>query len=125
MMRTRMKTEKLVKQLKKNRTKHRKVVDEAWEGYREEAVSLLKTNMKKFKGGSRETLYVALATPQDHTQDYDTMISMLESTEDDIIDLTQTEYENFVLDRWSWTHGWASTNSLYAASAASYLPDED
>jgi hypothetical protein len=50
---------------------------------------------------------------QNHSDDYDTAISMLKMTTDSIITLTGVQYEQLVMDKWVWKVDIDSNKSFY------------
>lgn len=114
----------LLKSLQENRDAHHDIFLEAVDGYRIEAVKQLEVHIKRIQKGSLKRVYVVLATPEDHTVDYDNAIGMLKMSLDDTVDLDEDAYRHFVMDQWDWKNAFLTTNSVYSASAAKALKDE-
>jgi hypothetical protein len=106
--------DKLLKTLKKNRKKHRGTFEKAQDKYREEFIRVLDRRLKEAREGGKINTRINLPEPQDFTESYDTAIEMVEWAEDDTIELTQQDFEQYILDRWGW-------QNVFAANTASYL----
>lgn len=106
----------LLEKLKENRKNHRAIVEEAWEGYLNEATKILEKQIKRAKKGLRVNHSVALVMPQDHTNDYDVAIAMVEMEVNDTIELSVYDFRSYILDQWDWKGQWTVSNSMYASS---------
>ena len=51
--------------------------------------------------------------PQNHTKEYDRVISMLEMASDETIKLTDGQFREFVQDEWGWKEDWLHSNTKY------------
>lgn len=114
-----VKKEKLLKVLKKNRAEHRQVFLEAQKGYRAKVIQVLDEQLKKAREGAPfEVMSVArLEAPRDYTKTYDRVIGMVEMAEDKVFQLSESEFANYVQDIWSWSRDWLTSNTAYAASS--------
>ena len=56
---------------------------------------------------------VELRKPEDHTYDYDVALKMAEMEVEDIIELNQAEFQQFVMDDWAWKEEFNLTNRSY------------
>jgi hypothetical protein len=125
-MKTRINVETLKKALIKNKEEHLKIVKEARVGYIKTAKATLATKLDELSKGKITALYFsALKLPLDHTPDYDTVIGMLQMTEEKEIELTGDEYRMFVEDKWEWSQTFFINNSLYSSTALSKVSSED
>lgn len=104
---------KLLNTLRDNKNKHVKTVQETQEGYRESVIKILSSRLKEIKNGGKINLHFNLPTPEDHTADYTIAVGMLEWCLEDVIQLTKENYENFVLDQWSWSTNFSNVTGLY------------
>jgi hypothetical protein len=112
-----VKKSELLLTLKKNRGEHRKIFEEAQQGYREEAISLLDKALEDARKGKEIRTFIHLEAPVDQTKDYDRAIKMLEMEVEEEITLTQNEFSQYVLDDWTWKSQFVTTNALYMKSA--------
>jgi hypothetical protein len=104
--------------VKKNRTQHRAVFEEALANYMKMAVAELEKSVADAKAGRKFSRHVALPEPIDQTPEYDRAIRMLELSKDDFIELDEQSFANLVMDTWHWTKNWATTNSGYVGTVA-------
>ncbi len=101
----------LKKILEKNRDTHRELFEEAWEEYGKKVIWNLESRLRAAKEDSPQqvSLHFNLVMPQDHTEDYDQAISMLEHEVYDEVVLDNHEYAELVLDNWGWKGQFSSS----------------
>lgn len=112
----RVKKDELLEKMKKNREGHRALFEKAVIGYRKALLERLEGMIADIKRGSRVEQTIRLPEPADHTKDYDCVISMLEMSTEDEIDLDSRSFSHYVMDDWAWKDEWVASNSVYAAS---------
>jgi len=105
---------KLLETVRKNRDDHRSQFLAAQEVYRERVIDFLNLRLKEARDGKAVSLVTNLVEPVDYTKEYDTAISMIEWSVEDSIDLSQRDFERYVLNKWEWSN-------FFAASTQSYL----
>jgi hypothetical protein len=105
--------EKILETLKKNREGHRAAFLEAMEGFKKVAHAAVTKLADDIIKGNSTQLRVNLSVPEDHTDEYDTVISQLGDDVHGQITLNQQQYLNFVLDKWGWSKQFVTTNSAY------------
>lgn len=103
--------------LKQNRAQHRKIFDEAVKGYRKEVIRQLKAHIREMESGKPKRTYISIPLPEDHTQDYDDAIGLLELTEDVLIEMDVETYKSFYKDDWTWKRQFLASNSGYSQTA--------
>lgn len=64
---------------------------------------------------------LGLIYPQDHSQDYNRAIYMMESSIYEDVRLTVEEYDAYILNNWEWKNNFMQSNSLYVNSVRSKL----
>ena len=96
-----------------NRDGHREVFEEALEGYRRLLQRELQQRISDLKRGLRIDQYIGLPEPQDHTADYDRVITMAEMSIDDTIQLSEDEFAMYVMDQWRWKQDFAESTLCY------------
>lgn len=109
---------KLLEVLKQNRESHVAEYTSAMEEYRKDAIAALKKNLKDAQNGGDIVLYASLVAPQNFTASYDTVIKMLEMSSDEIVELTISEFQQYVEDNWQWKGSFLASTSMYNAKAA-------
>jgi hypothetical protein len=103
----------LLKVLKANRDQHRELYEEAWAGYCKAARAELEESLKRIKAGKPIPRYLVAVAPEDHTNDYEDVIAMLEMAINDEIELTQAQFKQYVQDDWGWKEQWVTSNTQY------------
>jgi hypothetical protein len=108
-------TAELMRKLIANRDGHRALFLKAQAGYREAVIKALDKALHDAREGRAYATYIALQAPEDHTSDYDTVISMLEMSVDTTIEIEQHDFQCYVLDKWQWAANVNFLNSTYAS----------
>ena len=113
----RVNKQQLLEKLKENRNTHRDAFLEAQENYRKLVIQELDKMLEDARNGREIRRSITLPNPQDHTNDYDVIIGMLEFSLDTDIQLDEYQYRNYVLDKWDWKGAFMTSNSAYLSSA--------
>ena len=103
----------LVEKLQENRASHRGIVEKAWAGYKSKVISELEKALERAKKGDKSHIFISLPMPEDHTKDYDRVITMFQMSVDTEIVLSEADFNNYVMDQWGWTGSFTTTNSTY------------
>jgi ribosomal protein S28E/S33 len=93
-----------------------------------EALEILEKHIRAIKTGRVARVQVHIPEPQDYTREYDRALKMLEISVDDIIELDEETFAQFVMDDWDWKRQFLNSTASYSASAAAAAqsrPDED
>jgi hypothetical protein len=101
--------------LRANRARHRDAFLKAQQGFRERAIAELDRSLADARAGNDVRLVVRLPEPQDHTEDYDREIRMLEMHQEPTVRIRASLFDQIVMDRWGWTAAFNATNSAYQA----------
>lgn len=117
MKQVRIKKDKLLAILQKNRAEHRAIFLEAQKAFRAVAIKRLDAQLKAARTGRPFELanLVSLVAPEDHTAEYDRSIQMLEMSVDTEITVDEREFTNYVQDVWNWSRDWAGSNLRYTS----------
>ena len=62
-------------------------------------------------------LHFGLPIPQDHSNDYDNAIAMLEMTTQEEIQLSESDFMKFVRNQWNWSHGTFEISKFYSGNS--------
>lgn len=119
-MKTRVKKDELLTIIRKNRNEHREIFEEALDGYKKKMITYLESMIVELRKGNRISHHISLIQPIDQTKEYDRAIKMFEMSVDDIVELDEESFANFVLDDWSWKDNFINSNSVYSAKAANW-----
>jgi hypothetical protein len=110
-----VKREELLNKVRSNRDAHRTLFLKAQEGYRKLNIEELDRMLAEAKAGRKISRSINLAEPVDHTSDYGRVIMMLEMSVDDTIVLDANGFDQYVRDRWAWSHHATTMYESYAA----------
>lgn len=113
-----IKKEKLKEIIVKNRAEHRDIFLKAQGRYREEVIKQLDSMLADARDGKRIRVAINLVEPQDHTDDYDRAIKMLELAEEESMVLSEVDIACYVMDQWGWSRNWAVSNMRYVPESA-------
>ena len=129
----------LLEKLKANRDQHQKAYRESVAGYRQAALKKLKEKVARAQASilDNEAMIAAkierfdpenplgdrvivisqtdfsLEVPRDHTKSYDVAIQMAEWEVGENIELTQSQFQCFVMDDWDWKEKFQHLNVSY------------
>lgn len=113
----------VLKQLTENRTNHIEIVKEAQKGYRETAQKALEHALELIKSGKQFNLYSffhKLNVPENHVDDYDRTVEMLQICTNDEIEMTDDQFQCYMRDKWDWMGNFLLSNSVYSKKAIDY-----
>lgn len=111
----------VISRLTANRDAHRQIFEEAIAGYREAVIRELDRSLADARSGRKIRTYIELVEPVDRTGDYDAIIDMLESTTETVIQLSPTEFRQYMRDEWSWREQFIVSNAQYSQTAAGLM----
>jgi len=57
--------------------------------------------------------HLSFPMPKDHSEDYKKAIRMIEMTTDEVIELTESQFDKLVMDNWGWKSDLIATSSVY------------
>lgn len=117
MKEVKVKRVELLLKVRTNRDAHVAELKLAKIGWRDQVEAAMVKNLRNLRAGRDFERYVALDMPQDHTADYDRVVSMLDMSADEDIVLTAQEFDQYVMDNWAWANH-KLLNSGYAMSAS-------
>lgn len=106
----------LISVMKGNRETHRAGFEEAMTGFRSAFIKKLDAMIEDANKNRKYIQNVGLTMPEDHSADYDRVIFMLEMDIEEEIELSETEFAQYVQDDWGWKKQWTTTNSYYNVS---------
>ena len=103
----------LLEAVRRNRETHRDLFLKAQEGFRNTVIAELDSRLDKARRNQPFSAVLNLPEPQDHTADYDRVIRMIEMSVDDEVVLQAHEFDQYVMDNWSWARAVRSLNASY------------
>lgn len=104
----------LLEVLERNRREHRQIFTDAQKAYRQKVIEELDMMLAEARSGLGIRRMIQLPEPEDHTDDFDTIISMLNMSIEEDIHLMYDEYQQYVMNDWRWA-------GTFAANTASYV----
>ena len=124
MKEVKMNTAALLEVVKKNRKAHIEELELAKKGYKVAVLQALHNRIKAIEEGTMEPSVVfarhgafgyedSLQPPMDHTKDYDRVITMLEMSVDTETVLDVAEFNQYVMDEWTWASMTKTLNASY------------
>lgn len=105
--------DELLEKLRHNRGNHRVIFEKALEGWHQKVTEKLEEMVVDARAGRRYETVVGLPRPEDHTDEYDLVIEMLEMSVGDTIEIDQRQYRQFVRDDWGWKPDFLASTSRY------------
>lgn len=112
--------QKLKETVKDNKKAHIADYQKACEGYR----ITVKEELEKILAANEDATIDEIATsihaprPEMHVDEYNRIIQMLEFTSDTHVELSQNEFDNYVLNNWAWSGHTAMLNQTYMSKLA-------
>lgn len=108
-----VKKDDLLAKLRTNRELHEDEFNRAADGYRKRVIAALELRLSQAKNGQLPQMVFNLPTPINQTKEYDMAIGMLEMSVEDVIELEEHDYKQYVLDQWGWSQNVTATNAMY------------
>lgn len=105
--------DRLLKTLKTNRDEHRDLFLQAQGVFRQKVIEALDERLARARGGEKVELFISLREPQDYTEEFDRTISMIEWSQGDTMDLSEKDFQRYVLNKWEWAEAFASSTAQY------------
>lgn len=109
--------EELLEKIVANRDRHREIFDKALTAYRDKVIEVLDERIENIRSGGDIDVFFHLPVPEDHTEDYDRVIDMLEMHKPSTLTIGSADYACYVRDDWVWKRQWATTNAYYVGAA--------
>lgn len=111
--------QRLLAVVTENRELHAQVYSEAMEGWKEAMKDWFIEGARIVAdGGTPERLAFTEVEPQNHSDDYDQIITMLEMSVDEVIELEDHQFAQYVMDRWNWKRAWIQNSSKFSQTAS-------
>lgn len=108
----------LLDKLKKNLKEHQRLHAEAMEGWKEKKLETLKSMLKKAKANDMFEPSWYLPKPESHEDDYERTITLVDASLDTEFELNSSEFDQYIMDEWSWKHSFTTTVSGYSPTVS-------
>jgi hypothetical protein len=120
MEKIRVKKEELLQKLTVNFGKWKKVHRRAMNAYwRTVSSTLRKSRIKAVRKDPTWMSGIVLTPPEDHSDDFETAIRMLRMSCEDEVEVSEEDFNSYVLNRWHWRQGYIARASVYCSSSSS------
>lgn len=108
-----MPKDRVIEIVAENLAAHEDLFHEAMEGYETRSIELLMQHIERIKKGKRERIVVALPVPENHSDDYERVLSMLRMDTRDEVQLDGRSFDQYVRDNWTWKQEFLTTTASY------------
>jgi len=105
----------LIEKLRANRDEHRSMFIKAQERYRDAMIVELDRALDEARRGDKIRRAFSLPVPEDHTEEFDTAIEMLQWETGEEVQLDQHDFQRYVQNRWGWAASFAANTQSYLA----------
>jgi len=105
----------LIEKIQANRDEHRSMFIKAQERYRDAMIAELDQALQEARDGRKIRRAFTLPVPEDHTDDFNTAIEMLEWEQGKSVVLDHRDFMRFVQNRWEWAASFAASTQSYLA----------
>lgn len=105
--------EEFLARVGENRDQHRAVFEEALDGFHDQLMAELERRIHEVRRGRVIDQYIGLPVPEDHTDDYDRIITMAEMSIENTITLSEDEFAMYVMDQWRWKQSFTDSTLVY------------
>lgn len=112
--------------LKKNREEHQEILEEAQAGYKEKVVIELEKALEAARKGEKYITDLNLQMPRSHLKKFDNAIDIVEAAKRagrETVEMTASDYQRFIRNRWSWMSSFYEVASTYSATASGKLAE--
>lgn len=103
----------LIAKLQSNRDEHRSMFIKAQERYRDAMIAELDRALQEARDGQKIRRAFSLPVPEDHTEEFNTAIEMLQWETGDEVQLDQHDFQRYVQNRWQWAASFAANTQSY------------
>ena len=97
--------------LKRNRDQHVNTYEQAMAAWHSKIIEILEDELRKVENDNTYMPNVYLPQPFSSKDSYDSAISLLEASLDTEFVLDRKEFNQYVMDNWSWTDNFTTTVS--------------
>lgn len=103
----------LLEVIRENREAHREQFEAAIEAWQATVLRHLQRAVDAARAGKEYRTHFVLPQPEDHTDDYDDVIGMLELHTEPTVTLGTREFRQYVTDDWDWKDHFTRTAASY------------
>lgn len=107
----------LASTIRANRQVHKDTFEKALQGFQKTALEQVESMLERARKGLKQSLFLSLVIPEDHTIDYNRVLTMLDMEVNQTVTLTEEEFAKYVMDDWEWKNQWTTTASAYLSQS--------
>lgn len=93
----------LIDRLHQNLESHQKEYTDAHAQWKKACIAKMEENLTEAKETGELNLYVSLSEPENHSEDYRRIISLLSASIDETLVISAREFRQYHDDEWGWT----------------------
>lgn len=110
----------LISKLIENRDQHKEEYDAAIVLYKKQFVAESAKYAQEVAAAAEQDgvqfpVFKYLPLPEEHTDDYNRVIALMEWEVDSQVELSESDFRQYVLNDWSWSHSFAANTRSYLA----------
>lgn len=105
----------LIETLRQNRDEHKVIVEKAQAVYREKMIEEMERMLAEAKAGRPIRRAFSLPVPEDHTEDFDRALQMLDWELGHHIELDEVQFAQYVQNEWGWARSFHANTGSYLA----------
>jgi hypothetical protein len=108
-----VKTKELYNKVKDNSIDHEDEFETAWQGFLLDSRLKLDEAIKSLDAGNDPEKYITFDAPENHIEDYITILHMLEMCVEPVIEITYEQFQRYARDMWPWTENFKNLSAVY------------
>jgi hypothetical protein len=112
-----VKRTELLERVRANREEHAEIFEKSLSGWHTAVTEALKKAYSDARQGKEYATQIGLPKPEDHTGEYDQVVTMLEMSQDQELELSARDFARFVMDHWGWQSQFLTITSSYSNAA--------
>lgn len=107
--------DRLIQIVKDNQKDHEAKFEEAWGSWRDRMIDNFEEHLRRLKDRKQPTqvkINVNLVQPENHSDDYERALKMLQLHMEDTVTLDEQDFAELVQNDWGWERAFASTYNV-------------
>ena len=111
-----IKTLDLIVKLKDNKNEHILEYSEAVKAYKAKAQEVLENSLTHLEETGEYIAPEFLTEPVNKEKEYDRVITMLQMAEEKEIEISERDFQQYVMDEWDWADNVKLSNTMYSSA---------
>lgn len=109
--------EEVLATIRKNAEQHKKIFEEATEGYLKKIKKELLKHLERAENKEVYNIFIRHTPPENHLKQYERAVKMLEMHNGETIELGDEQVETLILDNWKWKNHFMDIAATYSDTA--------